>query len=126
MQQCCRQRPVFKLACGEPKNQLQVVQTGIGEADRPTLFSIGYGNSSEVPPSRACHTRRFGLCLTFGRGSEGFAMKQLLLTILVAMSGLVCARANIHVIVSIRSQTAWLMDHNRIVMTSPVCTAKRG
>lgn len=53
-------------------------------------------------------------------------MKQLLLTIFVAMSALVCARANIHVIVSIRSQTAWLMDHNRIVMTSPVCTAKRG
>ena len=53
-------------------------------------------------------------------------MKKLLLTALVAISCSVSARANIHVVVSIRNQTAWLMDHDRVLMTSPVSTARRG
>ena len=53
-------------------------------------------------------------------------MKTLLLTALVAIGFLVSARANIQVVVSIRNQTAWLVDYDRILMTSPVSTAKRG
>ena len=51
-------------------------------------------------------------------------MKKLLLTALVAIGFLVSARANIQVVVSIRNQTAWLVDYDRILMTSPVSTAK--
>ena len=53
-------------------------------------------------------------------------MNKLLLTALVAIGRSVSARANIHVVVSIRNQTAWLVDHDRILMTSPVSTARRG
>jgi L,D-transpeptidase catalytic domain len=53
-------------------------------------------------------------------------MKKLLLTALVAIGFLASARANIQVVVSIRNQTAWLVDYDRILMTSPVSTAKRG
>ena len=53
-------------------------------------------------------------------------MKTLLLTALVATGFLVSARADIRVVVSIRNQSAWLVDGNRILMTSAVSTAKRG
>jgi len=53
-------------------------------------------------------------------------MEKLLLTALVAIGLLVSARANIQVVVSIRNQTAWLEDDERIIMTSPVSTARRG
>ena len=53
-------------------------------------------------------------------------MKRLLLTAFVMIGFLVSARANIRVVVSIRNQTAWLVDYDRILMTSPVSTAKRG
>jgi len=53
-------------------------------------------------------------------------MQKLLLAALVAISFLVSARADIQVVVSIRNQTAWLVDHHRILMASPVSTAKRG
>ncbi len=53
-------------------------------------------------------------------------MKKLLLTAFVMIGFLVSARANIRVVVSIRNQTAWLVDYDRILMTSPVSTAKRG
>lgn len=53
-------------------------------------------------------------------------MKKLLLTALIAIGCSVSARANIRVVVSIRNQTAWLVDYDRILMTSPVSTAKRG
>jgi lipoprotein-anchoring transpeptidase ErfK/SrfK len=53
-------------------------------------------------------------------------MKKLLLAVLVAISTLVSARAEIRVVVSIRNQTAWLMDGDRILVTSPVSTAKKG
>ncbi len=53
-------------------------------------------------------------------------MKKLLLSILMAIVFLASARANVHVVVSIRNQSAWLVDGDRILMTSAVCTAKRG
>src|ERR1700747_998337 len=53
-------------------------------------------------------------------------MKKMLLTTLVAISSLASARAEIHVLVSIRNQTAWLLDDTRVLLTSPVCTARRG
>jgi lipoprotein-anchoring transpeptidase ErfK/SrfK len=53
-------------------------------------------------------------------------MKRLLLTTLVAISSLVSAQAEIHVVVSIRNQTAWLLDDTRVLLTSPVSTARRG
>ena len=53
-------------------------------------------------------------------------MKKVLLTALVTISSLVSAQAEIHVLVSIRNQTAWLLDDSRILLTSPVCTARRG
>jgi lipoprotein-anchoring transpeptidase ErfK/SrfK len=53
-------------------------------------------------------------------------MKKLLLSALVAIGFLASARANVHVVVSIRNQSAWLVDGDRILMTSAVCTAKRG
>jgi lipoprotein-anchoring transpeptidase ErfK/SrfK len=53
-------------------------------------------------------------------------MKNLLLAVLVAISVSCAARADIHVVVSIRNQTAWLLDDDRIILTSPVSTAKRG
>ena len=45
---------------------------------------------------------------------------------LLAIGFLVSARADIQVVVSIRNQTAWLEDDERIIMTSPVSTARRG
>ena len=53
-------------------------------------------------------------------------MKKLLLSALMAIVFLASARANVHVVVSIRNQSAWLVDGDRILMTSAVCTAKRG
>jgi lipoprotein-anchoring transpeptidase ErfK/SrfK len=53
-------------------------------------------------------------------------MKALFLTALIAAGLLVSARANIRVVVSIRNQSAWLVDGNRILITSPISTAKRG
>ncbi|HYY27703.1 MAG TPA: L,D-transpeptidase family protein [Chthoniobacterales bacterium] len=53
-------------------------------------------------------------------------MKKLLLAAFVAISVLTSAQADIQVVVSIRKQTAWLLDDDRILMTSPVSTAKRG
>jgi lipoprotein-anchoring transpeptidase ErfK/SrfK len=53
-------------------------------------------------------------------------MKKLLLTALAASCFLVSARAEIRVVVSIRNQSAWLLNGNRILMTSAVSTAKRG
>lgn len=53
-------------------------------------------------------------------------MKKLLLSTLMAIVFLASARANVHVVVSIRNQSAWLVDGDRILMTSAVCTAKRG
>jgi lipoprotein-anchoring transpeptidase ErfK/SrfK len=53
-------------------------------------------------------------------------MKKLLLSAFVAIGFLASARANVHVVVSIRNQSAWLVDGDRILMTSAVCTAKRG
>jgi L,D-transpeptidase catalytic domain len=53
-------------------------------------------------------------------------MKKVLLTALMAISSLVSAQAEIHVLVSIRNQTAWLLDDSRILLTSPVSTARRG
>src|SRR6516162_9857006 len=53
-------------------------------------------------------------------------MKKVLLTALVTISSLVSVQAEIHVLVSIRNQTAWLLDDRRILLTSPVCTARRG
>ena|SRR6202521_1304271 len=53
-------------------------------------------------------------------------MNKLLLMALVAIGFLVSARADIRVVVSIRNQSAWLVDGNRILMTSAVSTAKRG
>jgi lipoprotein-anchoring transpeptidase ErfK/SrfK len=53
-------------------------------------------------------------------------MNKLLLMALVAIGFLVSARADIQVVVSIRNQTAWLEDDERIKMTSPVSTARRG
>ena len=53
-------------------------------------------------------------------------MKKLLLTALMAISSLVSAHAEIHVVVSIRNQTAWLLDDARIILSSPVSTARRG
>jgi lipoprotein-anchoring transpeptidase ErfK/SrfK len=53
-------------------------------------------------------------------------MKILLFTALTALCFLVSARAEIRVVVSIRNQTAWLVNGNRILMTSAVSTAKRG
>jgi lipoprotein-anchoring transpeptidase ErfK/SrfK len=54
------------------------------------------------------------------------SMKILLFTALTALCFLVSARAEIRVVVSIRNQTAWLVNGNRILMTSAVSTAKRG
>ena len=51
-------------------------------------------------------------------------MNKLLLMALVAIGFLVSARADIRVVVSIRNQSAWLVDGNRILMTSAVSTAK--
>src|ERR1700676_466488 len=53
-------------------------------------------------------------------------MNKLLLMALVAIGFLVSARADIQVVVRIRNQTAWLEDDERIIMTSPVSTARRG
>jgi lipoprotein-anchoring transpeptidase ErfK/SrfK len=53
-------------------------------------------------------------------------MKKVSLTALMAISSLVSAQAEIHVLVSIRNQTAWLLDDSRILLTSPVSTARRG
>jgi lipoprotein-anchoring transpeptidase ErfK/SrfK len=53
-------------------------------------------------------------------------MKKVLLAALLAISSLVSAQAEIHVLVSIRNQTAWLLDDSRILLTSPVSTARRG
>src|ERR1700687_1144406 len=53
-------------------------------------------------------------------------MNTLLLMALVAIGFLVSARADIRVVVTIRNQSAWLVDGNRILMTSAVSTAKRG
>jgi lipoprotein-anchoring transpeptidase ErfK/SrfK len=53
-------------------------------------------------------------------------MKKLLLTALAATCFLVSARAEIRVVVSIRNQSAWLVNGNRILMTSAVSTARRG
>ena len=53
-------------------------------------------------------------------------MNKLLLIALVAIGFLVSARADIQVVVSISNQTAWLEDDERIIMTSPVSTARRG
>ena len=53
-------------------------------------------------------------------------MKKMLLATLVAISSLVSAQAEVHVVVSIRNQTAWLLDGTRILLTSPVCTARKG
>ena len=53
-------------------------------------------------------------------------MNKLLLMALVASGFVVSARADIRVVVSIRNQSAWLVDGNRILMTSAVSTAKRG
>jgi lipoprotein-anchoring transpeptidase ErfK/SrfK len=53
-------------------------------------------------------------------------MTKLLLTALLALSSFASAQAEIHVMVSIRNQTAWLLDNNRILLTSPVSTARRG
>jgi len=55
-----------------------------------------------------------------------FSMKKLLLSALVGISSLVSAHAEIHVLVNIRNQTAWLLDDTRILLTSPVSTARRG
>jgi hypothetical protein len=53
-------------------------------------------------------------------------MNKLLLMALVAIGLLVAARADMQVVVSIRNQTAWLEDNERVIMTSPVSTARRG
>jgi len=53
-------------------------------------------------------------------------MKPLLLTAFVAIGFLIPARAAIRVVVSIRNQSAWLVDRNRILATSAVSTAKKG
>ena len=53
-------------------------------------------------------------------------MKMILLTALVAIGLSGSARADVQVVVSIRSQTAWLIDDDRILMTSPVSTARKG
>jgi len=53
-------------------------------------------------------------------------MKPLLLTAFVAIGFLIPARAAIRVVVSIRNQSAWLVDRNRILVTSAVSTAKKG
>jgi lipoprotein-anchoring transpeptidase ErfK/SrfK len=53
-------------------------------------------------------------------------MNKVFLTALVAISVLVSARAEIHVVVSIHKQTAFLLDDARILLTSPVSTARRG
>jgi lipoprotein-anchoring transpeptidase ErfK/SrfK len=53
-------------------------------------------------------------------------MNKLPLMALAAIGFLVSARADIQVVVSIRNQTAWLEDDERIIMTSPVSTARRG
>ena len=53
-------------------------------------------------------------------------MKKMLLATLVAISSLVSAQAEVHVVVSIRNQTAWLLDGTRILLTSPVSTARKG
>ena len=53
-------------------------------------------------------------------------MKKLFLTALAAICFLISARAEIRVVVSIRNQSAWLVNGNRILMTSAVSTAKRG
>ena len=53
-------------------------------------------------------------------------MKKLLLTALLAISSFVSTHAEIHVVVSIHKQTAWLLDDARILLTSPVSTARRG
>jgi len=53
-------------------------------------------------------------------------MKKLLWTALVAISYLASARAAVQVVVSIKNQIAWLEDGERIIMTSPVCTARKG
>jgi lipoprotein-anchoring transpeptidase ErfK/SrfK len=53
-------------------------------------------------------------------------MNKLLLTALVIISFLGSARAEVRVIVSIRNQSAWLVNGNHILMTSAVSTAKRG
>ena len=45
---------------------------------------------------------------------------------LLASGFLASARAEVQVVVSIRNQTAWLEDDERILMTSPVSTARRG
>jgi lipoprotein-anchoring transpeptidase ErfK/SrfK len=51
---------------------------------------------------------------------------KLLLMSLLASGFLASARAEVQVVVSIRNQTAWLEDDERILMTSPVSTARRG
>jgi hypothetical protein len=53
-------------------------------------------------------------------------MKKLLLTAFVMIGVLVSARANIRVVVSIRNQTALLVDYDRILMTSPGLYRKKG
>jgi lipoprotein-anchoring transpeptidase ErfK/SrfK len=51
---------------------------------------------------------------------------KLLLMSLLASGFLASARAEVQVVVSIRNQTAWLEDDERILMTSPVSTARSG
>ena len=53
-------------------------------------------------------------------------MKMILLTALVAIGFSGSGRADVQVVVSIRNQTAWLIDDDRILMTSPVSTARKG
>ena len=53
-------------------------------------------------------------------------MKKLFLTALAAVSYLGSAQAEIHVVVSIRNQTAWLLDDRHVLVASPVSTARRG
>ena len=53
-------------------------------------------------------------------------MKNLLFTTLVAIGFIFSARADMQVVVSISNQTAWLEDDERILMTSPVSTARSG
>ena len=55
-----------------------------------------------------------------------FSMKILFLTALLATALLVSGRAEIRVVVSIRNQSAWLLEGNRILVTSPVSTARKG
>jgi lipoprotein-anchoring transpeptidase ErfK/SrfK len=53
-------------------------------------------------------------------------MKNLLFTTLVALGFIFSARADMQVVVSISNQTAWLEDDERILLTSPVSTARQG